>query len=229
MLDFLFERGFMVVVLCILNLSGLVVSIVSQPPEVRAHIREMPLGTDVLIIFPSLILLAVLFASQELISRPRKLSYYRLIFAKPVSPASYYAQLFAVHLIGTVALVTALTGLFSAIALPMNLLGIASLTAIGFVLLGGISFLLSVFINHDSFVTIGLIAVAYIGKALSAKYSGFLVTLLSNIIPLDHVFALRPLLVGAPVAASDVVWVLGYGLTAFILGLIAVRYKQLAD
>jgi hypothetical protein len=229
MTDFLFERGFMVFVLCILNLSGLVVSILSEPPEVRAHLREMPLGMDVLVIFPTLILLAVLFSSQELISRGRKLSYYRLIFAKPVSPAAYYAQLFVVHLIGTVVLVSLLTGLFSAIALPMHLSGIAAATAIGFVLLGGIGFLLSAFINHDSVVTIGLIAVAYIGKALSAHYSGFLVTLLSNVIPLDHVFALTPLIVGGPVAANDVVWVLGYGLTAFILGLVALRYKQLAD
>lgn len=229
MADFLLERGLMVFVICLLNIAGLTISILSEPPEERALIRASALGTDVLLIFASLIMLAVLFSSQELISRSRKLSYYRLVFAKPVSPVMYYAQLFVVHLIGTVALVSLLTELFSVIALPMHVPGIAALTAIGFVLLGGIGFLLSAFINHDSVVMIGLIGVAFIGKALADKYSGLLVTLLSHLIPLDHVFALRPLLVGEPVAAGDVGWVLAYGLTSFLLGLVAVRYKQLAD
>lgn len=229
LVDFVFERGLMVLVLSVLNLSGIVISILSESPEERARIREASLGTDVLILFPSLIMLAVLFASQELISRPRKLSYYRLVFAKPVSPVRYYAQLFVLHLIGTVAFVSLLTALFSAIALPMYLPGIAALTAIGFVLLGGIGFLLSVVTNYDAVATIGLVGMAFIGNALSAKYSGFLVTALSSVLPLEHVFALKPLLLGTPVATGDVVWVLAYGLTAFALGLVALRYTQLSD
>lgn len=229
LIDFVLERGLMVFILSVLNLSGLVISILSEPPEKRALMRASGLGEDVLILFPSLILLAVLFSSQELISRPRKLSYYRLVFAKPVSPVRYYAQLFVLHLVGTVVFVTILTALFSAIALPMYLPGIAALTAIGFVLLGGIGFLLSAFINYDAVATIGLIGVAYIGEALSAKYSGLLVTFLRNLVPLKHVFGLMPLLLGGPVAASDLAWVLGYGLVAFALGLVALRHTQLAD
>lgn len=229
MADFVYERGLMVVVLCLLNISGLIVSILSQPPEARAKIKEEALGLDVLIIFVSLIMLAVLFSSQELISRPRKLSYYRLLFAKPVNPVVYYAQLFVVHLIGTVIVVTAITAVFSAIALPMYIAGIAALTAIGFVLLGGIGFLLSVFINHDSVVTVAIIGLSYLGEALSAKYTGILVSVLHNLLPLDHVFALKGLLMDGPVAAGDVIWVLGYGVIAFLLGLVALRYKQLAD
>jgi hypothetical protein len=229
LVDFVLERGIMVLILSVLNLSGLVISILSEPPEERARLREASLGTDVLILFPSLIMLAVLFASQELISRPRKLSYYRLVFAKPVSPVRYYSQLFVVHLVGTVAFVTLLTALFSVIALPMYLPGIAALTAIGFVLVGGIGFLLSAITNYDSMATIALIAVAFIGNALSAKYSGFLVTALSSALPLEHVFALKPLLLGTPVGMGDVAWVLAYGLTAFALGLVALRFTQLSD
>ena len=229
LIDFLLERGLMVFVLSVLNLSGLVISILSASPEERARMRESSLGADVLILFPSLIMLAVLFSSQELISRPRKLSYYRLIFAKPVSPVRYYAQVFVLHMIGTVAFVTLLTAIFSAVALPMYLPGIAALTAIGFVLLGGIGFLLSAVTNYDAVATIGIVGIAFIGNALSAKYSGILVTTLRSVLPLDHVFALKPLLLGTPVAAGDVAWVLAYGLIAFGLGLIAVRYTQLAD
>jgi len=229
MKDYAVERGLMVVIISLLNIVPAVLRIRDTPPDERTLRAGSEVGSDVAIIFVTLILLAVLFSSQELIGRPRKQGFYRLIFAKPVNPVAFYAQLFVVHLVGTVALVSAIAGLFSVVAIGVSIPHIAALAALAFVLFGGVGFLASAFFNYDSFVVIVAVGLSVIGKSIAAARSGVGVKFANILIPIDHLAGLRPLILGGPVAGADVAWVLGYGLIAFVLGMFAVRYSQLSD
>jgi hypothetical protein len=229
MKDFAIERGIMVVILALLNMTGPIFSIRGLDPAARVLAPGSPITQQVTIVIASLILLAILFSSQEIISRSRKQGYYRLILAKPVNPVLFYAQLFVVHLIGTVALLTVIAMIFSLAAIALPIGDIALLTAFGFILFGGVSFLFSAFLSHDAVALIAFVGISLLGKNFASSYTGFGPALTNLLLPVDHLSALRPLLVGESVSASDIVWVLGYGLAGFVLGLIAIRYRQIAD
>jgi hypothetical protein len=227
--DYAIERGIMVLVLSALNLIGPITTLHDLPPSARVGGPDSPLAGQVLVIFGSLILLSVLFSSQEIVSRPRKHGFYRLIFSKPVSPTVFYGQLFAVQLAGSVLLLSLMAALFSFFAFPVPIGHIAMATATAFMLFGGVGFLISVFVNHDSVGLIALVGLSILGKGYVSDQTGVLPKLANLLLPVDHLVALKPLVVAGPVASADVVWVIGYGLTALILGLAAVRYTQLAD
>lgn len=227
--DFAVERVIFVVVLSVLNFGEPMMAARSLPRDQRIVAADSPFGMQVAVVFTTLILLAVLFCSQEIVSRQRKTGFYRFIFAKAVSPVAFYGQLFLVHLIGTVLIVTVLASLFSAVAAPVAVAHIAILTAIAFVLFGGVGFLASAFMRFDSIVVIVAFGVSALGKLAAAQYGGFAPKLANLLLPTDHLFALRPLIFGDPVHAADVAWVVGYGAAAIALALAGVRYRQLAD
>jgi len=227
--DFVIERVIFVVVLSALEIAAPMMAARSLPPAQRIVAAGSPLGAQVAVLFTTLILMAVLFCSQEIISRQRKGGFYRFIFAKAVNPVAFYGQLFLVHLVATVLLVCLLASIFSIVAAPVAVGHIAFLTAIAFILFGGIGFLASAFMRFDSIVVIGAFGVSALGKMAAAQYGGFAPKLANLLIPTDHLFALRPLIFGDPVHASDVAWVAGYGAAAIALALAGVRYRQLAD
>jgi hypothetical protein len=125
-------------------------------------------------------------------------------------------------------LISMVAALFSLAAIPVPLGRIAILVCLAFVLFGGVGFLISAFFNFDSVILIALVALSLLGKSF-APATGVRAKLANLLLPVDHLSALKPLILGGGVAANDVAWVVGYGLTAFILGLLAVRYSQLAD
>jgi ABC-type transport system involved in multi-copper enzyme maturation permease subunit len=227
--DYAIERAIMIIILAALNMGGPVMMIRESSSADRTLSPGSAVGSEILVVFSMLIVLAAVFSSQELISRARRNGYYRLIFSKPVSPVLFYAQLFAVHLIGACLVMLLLAAAFSQIAMPLPLQNIAGVTAIAFVLLGGLGFLFSSFIRFDSFAVIAAIGLSMLGKTLAQRYTGLGPKFANLLVPIDHLGNLRPLVIGGSAHAADVYWVLGYGLIAFILGLVAVHYRQLAD
>lgn len=227
--DFAFERALVVLLIASVNSVTPVMMIRDLPPAQRALGPESAMAAMISPMFVALIMLAVLFTSQELISRARKAGYYRLTFAKPVNPVLFYAQLFLIHLVGAVLLISIVTALFSLFAAPLPIGHFALVTAAAFILFGGFGFLVSVFLNHDSIVLILAVGLSILGKAYAAAHTGFGVKLANLLLPVDHLSALVPFLFGGPLSRPDAAWVLGYGLTVFGLGLIALRYRPLAD
>jgi len=198
--DFAIERALTVVLLAAVNMIGPITTMQNLPAAARAAGLDSPVAGQVIVIFGSLVVLAILFSGQELISRPRKQGYYRLVLAKPVDPVLFYGQLFLVHLIGTVLLLSLMAALFSVLAFPVAIGHIALAAAIGFVLIGGVGFLISVFLNHDSIVLILLVAASVLMKGYAADETGGLWPGVAKVlIPVDHLIALKPMLVAAPV------------------------------
>lgn len=229
MKDYAIERGIMVAILAVLNMTGPIFSIRDLDPAERVIAPGSPVAMQIVVVIASLILLGILFSSQELISRSRKQGYYRLVFAKPVNPVAFYGQLFIVHLVGSVLLLMVIAILFSVAAVPLPLARIAAVAALSYLLLGGVGFLMSAFVSRDAIALIVFVALSVLGKNVAATHAGFGVRFANLLIPVDHLAALKPLLVGGNAAPHDIGWVAGYGLVAFVLGLLAVRYRQLAD
>jgi hypothetical protein len=227
--DYLWERGAMVVIIALLNVASSVIMLQNMPASERVMAPGSPLANDILITFGTLMLLAVLFSSQELIGRSRKLGYYKLIFAKPVNPVRFYGQLFFVNLAGTVLVIAILAAVFSVIAIPVSIWRIAAVTSCAFILLGGIGFLISAFVNFDSVLLIGIIGVSLLVSIYGEAHGGAAAAIAKVLPPVQQMHRLNGLMIGLPAKTTDLVLVLAYGIGAFVAGLIALRHRELAD
>ncbi len=227
--DYFWERGAMVAVISLLNLASSVIMIYGLPVKERVLVPGNAVASDVLITFGTLMLLAVLFSSQELIGRSRKLGYYKLIFAKPANPVLFYGQLFAVNFLGTVILISILAGVFSLVAAHVSIWGIAAVTACGFILLGGIGFLASAFVNFDSLLVIGIVGVSLLVSMYGEAHGGIAETVAKVLPPVRQMHNMSVVMIGLDANTTDAIWVLAYGIGAFLAGLVALRFRELAD
>ncbi|MBA3645469.1 MAG: hypothetical protein H0W63_04770 [Gemmatimonadaceae bacterium] len=227
--DYFWERGVMVAAIALLNLASSVISLHNLSPEERVIVPGNEVANAVLITFGTIMLLAVVFSSQELIGRSRKLGHYKLIFAKPANPALFYGQLFAVNFLGTIILITILAGVFSAVATPVSVWGIAAVTACGFILLGGIGFLVSAFVNFDSLLVMGIVGVSLLVSAYGEAHGGIATTVAKVLPPVRQMHNMSVVMIGLDANITDVIWVLSYGTGAFIAGLVALHFRELAD
>ncbi|MFN2636536.1 MAG: hypothetical protein ABR585_05890 [Gemmatimonadaceae bacterium] len=226
--DFAVERAFAVV------LIGLLLGYMSVEPIRRglganwATNPAFPLSRIVSTIVAPVVTLAVLIALNGMISNDRKMGYYRFLFSKPVKPALYYAQVFAVHMVGVLLTMAALTGLFRLWAGPIPIAAILLYTLVVYISMGGIGFFISATIPHD---WVGLAGVWIGSRLLRAVYSNSggirarLVQLLPPVHRVDDVA--NNLLSGRMAETSDLLWLTGYGLLFFALGLWVVSRRSL--
>ena len=220
--DYVVERGIVTLLFSVMTLIGPAIDILTH----RAGQHE----PSIIMALTTMIFVAVMFSSQGLISQPRKLGYYRLVFAKPVNPLAFYAQLFAVNLVCTIAFTVVAALLFSAFVAHVDAVAVGTLTALSFVLLGGVGFLASSLFNYDSVGVFAFFAASVVLNELAKMYTGLAPRAVVLLMPTEHLLALRTGLVpGAGFAGGDVRWVLGYGVVFFLLGCIVTRYRQLAD
>jgi hypothetical protein len=174
--------------------------------------------------------LSVLIAMNGLISNDRKNGYYRFLFSKPLSAVAYYAQLFVVYGVGVLTAMLLLAGLSRLIFPAFSIVNFLMYAAIIYVAMGGIGFFLSVATRYDWLT----LAAVWLGSRLLRGVYGpkhdwrsKLVELLPPVHRLDEV---ANSLIGRGTAdISDVVWLLGYGLLFFALGLFILWKGSLAD
>ena len=174
--------------------------------------------------------LSVLIAMNGIISTDRKNGYYRFLFAKPVNPVAFYAQLFFVYMVGTLTAMLVLASLSRIIFPAFSVVNFLLYSAVIYVSMGGIGFFLSVATRYDWLT----LAAVWLGSRILRGVYGpkhdwrsKAVELLPPVHRLDDV---ANSLIGRGTAdTSDVVWLAGYGLLFFVAGLIIIRYGSLAD
>ncbi|HKN59286.1 MAG TPA: hypothetical protein VJV97_10555 [Gemmatimonadaceae bacterium] len=174
--------------------------------------------------------LSVLIAMNGIVSTDRKNGYYRFLFSKPVNPVVYYAQLFVVYGIGLLTAMAVLSSLFHLIFPAFSIVNFLLYAAVIYVAMGGIGFFLSVATRYD---WLSLAAIWLGSRILRGVYGpkhdwrSKAVELLPPVHRLDEV---ANSLIGRGTANNtDVVWLVGYGLFFFVLGLVIIRYGSLAD
>jgi ABC-type transport system involved in multi-copper enzyme maturation permease subunit len=170
----------------------------------------------------------VLFATNGIVADDRRHGYYRLLFAKPVSVAAYYAQKWAVYGVGFLIVAALLLGLYGATVEPFFPATFLPTIALIYVALGGIGFLLSAVWRFDWLslaAVLGLSDVLWLLFKDDPGLPSSLVKLLPPVHLLDGVYtAVRE---GGGVGVNDVVWLGGYGIACFVAGLAVVRRRSL--
>ncbi len=224
------ERGIAIV------LIGLMLGYVLIEPLRRAlgsafsTDASSPARPVLIMVSSSIVSLAVLIAVNGIVSTDRKTGYYRFLFAKPVKPVAYYAQLFFVYMAGVIAAMLVLSGLLHMVVPSFSIVHFLLYTAVVFVAMGGIGFFISVATRFD-WVTL---AAVWLGSRIlrdiygvKPGVSGKLVQILPPVHKLNDMAS--DIIANGTAVAGDVVWLMAYGAVFFVLGLLVLRYGPLAD
>lgn len=174
--------------------------------------------------------LGTFFATNGIVSNDRKHNTYKFLFAKPVSPPSYYATTFLVHGAGLMIVTLALAGLWSALTRSMFPLDLFLVVAIVFVAYGGIGFLLSAAWRFDWLSLITVLFVANTAWGIWGEGTGplrYLLYLLPPVHRMDGVSTLIMRMSHEAVPWKSILWLVGYGLVCFGLGLVVIRRRPL--
>jgi ABC-type transport system involved in multi-copper enzyme maturation permease subunit len=173
--------------------------------------------------------LGTLIAVNGIVSNDRRLGYFRLLFAKPVSVSRYYAQAYVVHLVGLAAAASLLAGLFTLLVAPIDLGGGVAFVILFAIGIGGIGFLMSTLFRFD-WLALSLVTVA---SGLAHAYYGWrgdwraaLVKVLPPVHELDNVAG--TLLRGGTPDWATIAWFGGYGVACVAAGLLVLRRRPMA-
>ena len=224
--DFVMEKGISIIII------GLLWGYLQLLPFRQSFSPEMTpelITRLVTLLAGSLVSIAVLIALNGIISTDRKLGYYRFMFAKPVSPVRYYAQLFVVHLVGLLSGMVLLAGVFFFVAGRFNIWNLVLYTTLIYVALGGIGFFISAASRHD-WVTLAAVWVgARILRGLYGNGDDWKSKAVEILPPVHKVDTVAGSIIATGSAPlGDVAWLFGYGALFFVLGLAVLQRRSLA-
>lgn len=174
---------------------------------------------------------AVLIAVNGIVSGDRKHGYYRLLFAKPVAAPLYYAQAWLVSLLGTLVATLVVMAGYTIFFGTVPIVGALHFVFLYFILFGGVGFLLSAITEYD-WIALGVIwSLAWLLRSwlpASESFPGRVVDVLLP--PLQLLTgAAAPLLNGGGIDTFSRIWLTGYGVAAFAIGLVVVRHRPMAS
>jgi hypothetical protein len=228
--DFVLERGIAIIII-----GGLWGYVVFEPMRRMMGAQwkgdqTSPVWGIALQFSSAIVSLSVLIAVNGIISNDRKNGYYRFLFAKPISPVLFYGQLFLVYMLGVAAAMYILSSLLHVILPAFSVLNFLLYSLLIYVAMGGIGFFLSVATRYDWLT----LAAVWLGSrilrgvyGLKGDWRSKLVEILPPVHRLDDVA--NSLIATGTAQTKDVVWLLGYGLLFFALGLVILRKRSLAD
>ncbi len=219
--DFFMDRGIALVLIGVL---------LAAPEVIMMHRLTGPFNRDagaVLVrLAASTAIIFALIALNGQVSNDRTRGYFRFLFAKPVSPAVYYAQQFAVWFLGLLVVVSLLVGVFSVTAGPVSpwpILWYVSLVYLGF---GGVAFFISSVTRRDWLVLIAFWTLTQILVSLYKDQDSWIEKTFFVLPPVEHLDnAGKALMRQGMVGATDVAWILGYSAIFFVLGLFVLHRR----
>ncbi|HEU6451803.1 MAG TPA: hypothetical protein VFT57_10310 [Gemmatimonadaceae bacterium] len=174
---------------------------------------------------------AVLIAVNGIISSDRKHHYYRLLFAKPVAAPRYYGQAWLVSLLGTLVATLLVMAAFALFLGTVPIAAALHFVLLYFILFGGVGFLLSAITEYD-WVALGVVwSLAWLLRSWLPASGSFVGRVVDVLLPPLQLLtgAAAPLLSGGGIDTISRIWIVGYGVAAFAIGLIVVRYRPMAS
>lgn len=177
-----------------------------------------------------LVFLGTFFATNGIIANDRKLGYYRFLFAKPVRPPLYYALTFAMYGVGLLLVSAALMAIWSLTVRPMFPLELLAVVALMYLAYGGIGFLLSAAWRFDWLSLVTVLLVANVGWSMWGGSTGlrfYLLHLLPPVHKAADIYAIVANDAARGMPWPAIIWLGGYGLVCFLLGMIVVRKRPL--
>jgi hypothetical protein len=228
--DFAIDRGIAILIIGLLWGYALIAPFRAARGSGLQLNTSSPIWPLLITLTSSIVSISVLIAVNGIVSTDRKLGYYRFLFSKPVSVVAYYVQLCFVHMVGVVAAMLVLSLILRTIVPDFSIVNYLLYTVLIFVGMGGIGFFISVATRFD---WVSLAAVWLGSRALRDFYGakpglpGKLVQVLPPVHKLDALA--NGLITNGSAPTSDVIWLLAYGSLFFVLGLVLLRQRSLAD
>lgn len=178
--------------------------------------------------------LAGFLGIARLVTDDRSNGYFRFYFSKPVSIERFYVQQWLLHGAGFTAII-GLLGLWlqsATVSIPIG--GLMTVMGLMWILVGGVGFLLSVMTNYDALLLVtGFIASKMLHgykEAEGSSMSEWLRQVTRFTFPtqkLNHIQ--NELFAGRDLPVPHTMHVAGYGLAAFVLGVVLLRRRSFAQ
>jgi hypothetical protein len=196
-------------------------SMAAVPTDVFERVLRQLLST--------LVYLGTVFATNGMIANDRKQGFYKFLFSKPVAPRAYYATTFAVYGVGLLVVTLVLLGVFAVAVRPLWLPAFLPIVALMYVAYGGIGFLLSAAWRFDWVSLVSVLLISNVAWGLWGRgdnVASWLIHLLPPVHQTDRVYDL--VLSGSTtIPWASILWLGGYGLACFLLGLFVIRRRPL--
>jgi hypothetical protein len=230
--DFVTERGAPLLIVAMLMWGPFIVGL----RRMHAAMAGLPQASAstvsaILDVFETFAVISVLIGINGVVSNDRVRGYYRFLFAKPVSIPRYYAQAYVVNGIGL--LVTAAVVLAAVYALGHSVFLVRALwmVALAYVSLGGLGFLFSTLARFDWILMGATLGLAHALRALFPSYGSRGGQVLNVVLPPFHELnnVGQQLARGESPDSSVLLWLVGWGISTFVLGLLILRRRPLAS
>jgi len=228
--DFAVERGAPLLIVATLMTFPIIMGL-RQMREAGLPRPEISARYAILELFAQFSLIAVLIGINGVVSNDRVRGYYRFLFAKPVSIPRYYAQAFIINGLGLLAATAGVLGVIYALGYPTFPVRVLLMAALVYVALGGVGFLYSTLARFDWVLMGATWGLAQVLRAVYPAQESRAGRVLDVVLPPFH--RLRDvgleLARGEAVEPTMLVWLLGWGICGFVLGLLVLRRRSLAS
>jgi hypothetical protein len=177
--------------------------------------------------------LAGFLGIARLVTDDRTNGFFRFYFSKPVSIERFYVQQWFLHGAGFVAIIGLLGLWLQSVTIAVPIGGLMTVMGLTWILVGGVGFFLSVVTNYDAVILV----FAFIGSKMLHGYkdaegsgmSEWLRQLTRLSLPTQKLnYIQNELFMGRDLPWPHTLHVAGYGLVAFVLGVVLLRRRSFA-
>ena len=173
-------------------------------------------------------------AGVGIISADRHQGFFRFYFSKPVNVVAFYAQTYLLHGLVFIALFGALTWGWGALAIHVSVHRAMEAAALTYVLVGGLGLLFSVLLRFDGLLLVVVYLISNVlqqivsmpGRPRLPPWAVQFSAVLPPVYQMDQ--ARNHLYAAEAIPAADIWHVVGYGVGAFVLGVLLLRKLALS-
>jgi hypothetical protein len=230
--DFVVERGAPLLIVATLMGFPIIMGLRELSEAVASPTQAMVSARYAIVaLFAEFSLISVLIGINGVVSGDRVRGYYRFLFAKPVSIPRYYAQAYTINGLGLVVTALGVLSAIYALGYPVFPMRVLLMVALVYVSLGGLGFLYSTLARFDWVLMGATWGLAQVLRAVYPAHESRAGQVLDVVLPPFH--ELRDvglqLARGEAAAPGVLVWLLGWGIGGFVLGLFILRRRPLAS
>lgn len=228
--DFVAERGAPLLIVATLMSFPIIMGLRGLGQNVPPLQAATSARYAIVQLFAEFSLISVLIGINGVVSNDRVKGYYRFLFAKPVSIPRYYAQAYVVNGVGLVVTALAVLGAIHTLGYPVFPARVLLMIVLVYLSLGGLGFFYSTLARFDWVLMGATWGVAQVLRAVYPAQDSSAGRVLDVILPPFHRLRDAGLVLarGETPETATLLWLLAWGISGFVIGLLILRRRPLA-
>lgn len=228
--DFVVERGAPLLIVATLMTFPIIVTLRTLGDAASPLQAAVSARYAIVQLFAEFSLICVLIGINGVVSSDRVKGYYRFLFAKPVSIPRYYAQAYVVNGVGLVLTALGLLGAIYVLGYPVFPARVLLMVVLVYLSLGGLGFFYSTVARFDWVLMGATWGLAQVLRAVYPAQQSRAGRVLDVVLPPFHQMrdAGLQLARGEPAESRTLLWLLAWGVSGLVLGLLILRRRPLA-